>query len=66
MLNSLLRIVHKYPLLEEDYSELDELSPLYRQVVAAAEKYLGPYFRVSAILHDVKHTDTIPNCRYTA
>jgi hypothetical protein len=44
---SLLRIVHKYPLRAGYYSDSDELPPLYQQVVAAAEKYLGPYSRVS-------------------
>jgi hypothetical protein len=45
--NSLLQIVHKYPLLEDDYPRSDGLSLLYQQVIAAAKKYLGPYSRVS-------------------
>ena len=45
--NSLLRIFHKYPLLEDDYSKSDGLSSLREQVITAAEKYLGPYSRVS-------------------
>lgn len=44
--NNLLRIVHKYPLLEDDYSESDKLPLLYQQVIAAAKQYLGPYSRI--------------------
>jgi hypothetical protein len=47
MFNGLLRIFHKCPLLEDDYSTSDELSSLCKQVITAAEKYLGPYSRVS-------------------
>ena len=66
-LNSLLRIVHKYPLLEDDYSESDELSPLYQQVIAAAKKYLGPYSRVSVRFYTMRTPlIQIPNYRWTA
>jgi len=64
---SLLRIVHKYPLLEEDYSESDELSLLYQQAIAAADKYLGPYSRVSVRFYTMRITlIQIPNCRNAA
>ena len=66
-LNSLLRIVHKYPLLEDDYSKSDELSSLYKQVITAAEKYLGPYSRVSVQFYTMRTPlIQIPNCRYMA
>ena len=64
--NNLLRIVHKYPLREDDYSKSDELSPLYQQVVAAAKKYLGPYSQVSVRFYTMRISlIQIPNFRYT-
>jgi hypothetical protein len=66
-LNSLLRIVHKYPLLEDDYSKSDELSSLYKRVITAAEKYLGPYSRVRVRFYTMRIPLTqIPDCRYVA
>jgi hypothetical protein len=61
--NSLLRIFHKYPLLEDDYSESDELSPLYQEVITAAETYLGTYSRVSVRYYTRILLIQIPNCR---
>jgi hypothetical protein len=46
-LNHLLRIVHKYPLLEHNYDKSDGLSSLRKQVMTAAEKHLGAYSQVS-------------------
>ena len=65
--NSLLRIVHKYPLSEYYYSKPDGLSLLYQQVIAAAKKYLGPYSRVSVRFYTLRiPLIRIPNCRYAA
>jgi hypothetical protein len=51
-LNNLLRIVHKYPLLEYNYDQPDGLSSLRKQVITAAEQYLGGLFSSKcAILH---------------
>ena len=67
MLKNLLRIVHKYPLLEDDYSKSDELSSLYQQVNIAAEKYLGPYSRVSVGFYMMRiPLIQIRNFRYAA
>ena len=59
MFNSLLRIVHKYPLREEDYKS-DELSPLYQQVITAAKKHLEPYSPVSVRFYTIRISQTIP------
>jgi len=40
-LNNLLRLVHKYPLLEFNHDKLDGLFSLRKQAINAAEKYLG-------------------------
>jgi len=65
MLNGLLKIFHKFPFLEDDYSTSDELSSLCKQVIAAAEKYLGPYSRVSMRFYTMRILlIQIPNCSY--
>jgi len=39
--NNLLRLVHKYPLLEFNHDKVDGLFSLRKQAFNAAEKYLG-------------------------
>jgi len=65
-LNSLLRIVHKYPLSEYHHSHPDGVSSLYEQVIAAAKKYLGPYSPVSVRFYTQIPLIQIPNSRYAA
>ena len=65
MLNGLLQVFHKYPFLEHDYSTSDELSSLCKQVITAAEKYLGSYSRVSVRFYTMPILlIQIPRCRY--
>ena len=65
--NNFPRIVHKYPLLEHNYDKSDGLSSLRKQVITAAEKYLGPYSQVS-VQFDIMRIPSIqiPDCRYAA
>jgi hypothetical protein len=66
-LNSLLRIVHKYPLLEHSYDKSDGLSSLRKQVINAAEKYLVAYSQVSVRFYTMRISlIQIPHCRYAA
>ena len=65
--NSLLRIVNKYPLLEHNYDKSDGLSSLRKQVITAAQKYLGPYTGVSARFYSMGISlIQIARCRYVA
>jgi hypothetical protein len=64
-LNNLLRIVHKYPLLEHNYDQSDGLSSLRKQVITATEKYLGAYSQVSVRFYTMRISlIQIPHFRY--
>ena len=65
--NTLCRIVHKYPLLERNHYMWDGLSSLRKQVITAAEKYLGPYSQVIVRFYTIRiPLIQIPHCRYAA
>jgi hypothetical protein len=65
-LDSLLRIVHKYPLLEHNYDQSDGLSSLRKQVITVAEQYFGAYSQVSVRFYTIRISlIQIPHYRYT-